>query len=205
MGIYAIKPKFQRTLKPLENLFVALNIGPTGVNLLGLAMAALGGLGIILSPQHPSWLIVTAVAVNARTACNALDGLVARRLGVASNFGEVLNELIDRFSDSTLFICIYFLDATGNTLALFTLVVILLNSFLSILSKAAGGSRRYNGIVGKADRMIYMSVAALAVLLSGKLQIWNYFLWFILVTTSVTFLQRFAATRRELTNPSHKA
>jgi phosphatidylglycerophosphate synthase len=142
---------------------------------------------------------VTAVAVNARTACNALDGLVARRLGVASNFGEVLNELIDRFSDSTLFISIYFLDVTNNSLALFTLVVILLNSFLSILSKAAGGSRRYNGIVGKADRMIYMSIAALAVLITGRQQIWNYFLWFILVTTTITFLQRFIATRRELT------
>lgn len=205
MGIYAIKPKFQKTLKPLENLFVALNIGPTGVNLLGFAMAALGGLGIILSPRHPALLIMTAIAVNARTACNALDGLVARRLGVASNFGEVLNELIDRFSDSTLFICVYFLDATNNTLALFTLVVILLNSFLSILSKAAGGSRRYNGIVGKADRMIYMSMAALAVLITGKQQIWSYFLWFILVTTCVTFLQRFIATKQELTKASHTA
>jgi phosphatidylglycerophosphate synthase len=205
MGIYAIKPKFQRTLKPLENLFVALKIGPTGVNLLGFVMAALAGLGILVSPHHPIWLIMTAVAVNTRTACNALDGLVARRMGVASNFGEVLNELIDRFSDSLLFICIYFLRSTNNTLALFTLVVILINSFLSILSKAAGGSRRYNGIVGKADRMIYMSVTALIVLITGKQWVWNYFLWFILVTTTVTFIQRFTATHHELAANPHKA
>jgi phosphatidylglycerophosphate synthase len=205
MGIYAIKPKFQRTLKPLENLFVALKIHPTYVNLLGFGMAALAGIGILLSPEHPAWLIVTAVAVNARTACNALDGLVARRLGVASNFGEVLNELIDRFSDSLLFICIYSLTTTNKNVALFTLVVILLNSFLSILSKAAGGSRRYNGIVGKADRMIYMSLAAIIILITGKQQVWNYFLWFILVTTMVTFSQRFAATRAELTEKPQKA
>jgi len=49
--------------------------------------------------------------------------------------------------------------------------------------------------------MIYMSVAAVAVLITGDQHIWNYFLWFILLTTSVTFLQRFTATKRELANP----
>jgi CDP-diacylglycerol--glycerol-3-phosphate 3-phosphatidyltransferase len=198
MGIYAIKPTFQKTLRPLENLFVRYKVHPTVVNLLGLLCASLGAIGILLSPKHPWTLILTAVAVNVRTACNALDGLVARRLGVASRFGEVLNELIDRFNDTILFLAVYALAATNNNLALFTLIVILLNSFLSILSKAAGASRQYGGIVGKADRMIYMSITAVVVLISDKQFIWNYFLWFILVTTSITFCQRFIATRREL-------
>jgi phosphatidylglycerophosphate synthase len=202
MGIYAIKPKFQKTLRPIENMFVRHHVHPTIVNLLGFTMATIGAIAILVSPKHPWALLVTAVVVNARTACNALDGLVARRLGVASNFGEVLNELIDRFSDSVLFLSIYALSVTNNTLALFTLLVILLNSFLSILSKAAGASRQYGGIVGKADRMIYMSIACLIILISGKQFIWNYFLWFILVTTMVTFCQRFAATKRELSQKS---
>jgi len=200
MGIYAIKPKFQKKLRPLENLFVRYKIHPTIVNLLGLLMACIGAIGILLSPKHPWTLIITAIAVNARTACNALDGLVARRLGVASQFGEVLNELIDRFNDTILFLAVYALTITNNTLALFTIIVILLNSFLSITSKAAGGSRQYGGIVGKADRMIYMSVAAILIAVTGKQFIWNYFLWFILVTTIVTFCQRFAATKHELSN-----
>ena len=198
MGIYAIKPKFQKALRPLENFFVRYKIHPTIVNLLGLLMASIGGIGILLSPHHPWTLLITAFAVNARTACNALDGLVARRLNVASHFGEVLNELIDRFNDSILFLSVYALAITNNTLALFTLLVILLNSYLSILSKAAGASRQYGGIVGKADRMIYLSLTAVIVLISGKTFLWNYFLWFILITTMVTFCQRFAATKREL-------
>ncbi len=198
MGIYTIKPKFQKTLRPIENIFVRYHVHPTVVNLLGFLMACIGALGILLSPKYPILLFVTAFAVNARTACNALDGLVARRLNVASKFGEVLNELIDRFSDSVLFISIYFLSSTSNTLALFTLVIILINSYLSILSKASGASRQYGGIVGKADRMIYMSIASVLVFFTHNQNIWNYFLWFILLTTVVTFFQRFATTRREL-------
>lgn len=202
MGIYAIKPKFQKTLRPIENMFVRYRVHPTVVNGLGFLMAGIGAVCIIASPNYRWLLIVTAVAVNARTACNALDGLVARRLNVASRFGEVLNELIDRFSDVVLFLSVDALAATNHVLALFTILVILINSFLSILSKAAGASRQYGGIVGKADRMIYLSIAALAVLITGNQHFWNYFLWFILVTTSITFCQRFAATKRELANKS---
>ncbi len=198
MGIYTIKPKFQKTLRPLENLFVRYKVHPTVVNLLGFLMSFIGAAGILVSPKHSWALLITAFAVNARTACNALDGLVARRLNVASRFGEVLNELIDRFSDSVLFLSIYALGASNNNLALGTLLVVLLNSYLSILSKAAGGSRQYGGIVGKADRMIYMSIAAIAVFISGNQRIWNIFLAFILITTVITFYQRFAATRCEL-------
>lgn len=198
MGIYAIKPKFQKTLRPIENLLVKYKVHPTWVNIFGLVVASIAAASLIAS-QHNKWyLLMVPLAANARTVCNALDGLVARRLDVADRFGEVLNETIDRVSDSTIFISLYFLNATNNNLALFTLVVILINSFLSIVSKAAGGSRRYNGIVGKADRMIYLGIASLAVLITRNTHIWNYFLVFILIGTSITFIQRAIATYKEL-------
>ena len=198
MGIYAIKPKFQKTLKPLENLFVRYKIHPTAVNLLEMLMSIIGALCIYISPEHGWTLIVMAIAVNMRTACNALDGLVARRLNVASRFGEVLNELIDRLNDTILFVAIYFLPSTNDNLALFTIVLILINSYLSILSKAAGGTRQYGGPVGKADRMIYMSITGVLIFLTGNQEIWNYFLWFILIATFFTFMQRFTNTKHEL-------
>jgi CDP-diacylglycerol--glycerol-3-phosphate 3-phosphatidyltransferase len=198
MGIYGIKPKFQRTLRPIENLLVRYKVHPTWINLFGLVMAIVAA-AAILGSQHNKWLLLLVpIAANARTACNALDGLVARRLGVADHFGEVLNETIDRVSDSTIFIALYFLSATDDRLALFTLVIILINSYLSIVSKAAGGSRQYGGIMGKADRMIYVSVFAVAVLIFGDTQLWNTFLWFTLAGTAITFIQRFNTTYQEL-------
>lgn len=198
MGIYAVKPKFQKVLRPIENLLVRGRVHPTWINLFGLLMSAVTAAAIIYS-QHDKWLLlIIPFAANARTACNALDGLVARRLGVADSFGEVLNETIDRVSDSTIFIALYFLDATNDRLALFTLVVILVNSYLSIVSKAAGGPRQYGGIMGKADRMIYLSVFAVLMLITGYHNMWNIFLWFTLAGTAITFVQRFATTRQEL-------
>jgi len=198
VGIYSIKPKFQRTLKPIENGLVRWHVHPTIINLAGLALSLLAAGAILASSISAWWLLAVPLLVNSRTACNALDGLVARRLGYASRFGEVLNEMIDRVSDTAIFGSLYFLPGVNGLLAIATLIVILLNSYLSILSKAAGGSRQYGGVMGKADRMIYISVASLAVWAANAPGIWNWFLAFTLAGTAVTFIQRFNATYKEL-------
>ena len=199
MGIYAIKPKFQKTLRPIENLLVRFRVHPTWINIIGLIMSLGTAAALVASPVYSDWLLLLVpVLTTIRTACNALDGLVSRRLGVAGRFGEVLNETIDRVSDSAIFIAVYFLQASNDNLALFTLVAILINSYLSIVSKAAGGSRQYGGIMGKADRMIYISIFAVLILITGNQGLWDVFLWFTLVGTVLTFWHRFSATRQEL-------
>ena len=76
--------------------------------------------------------------------------------------------------------------------------LILINSYLSIASKAAGGSRQYGGIVGKADRMFYLSVAAVLVLITKNFDFFNYLFIFLIITTAITFIQRFISTKKEL-------
>lgn len=198
MGIYAIKPKFQQVLRPVENILVRLKVHPTYINLFGLLSSFAAALLIYSSPQNLWLLLLVPLSANIRTACNALDGLVARRLKVADDFGEVLNEFIDRVSDAAIFTSILLLSSTNTNLALVAVVTILLNSYLSILSKAAGGSRQYGGVMGKADRMIYISIAAVIIYITKDQTYWDYFLMFILAGTLITLLQRFMAVHREL-------
>ncbi|MEI6477456.1 MAG: CDP-alcohol phosphatidyltransferase family protein [bacterium] len=198
MGIYSVKPKFQKILTPVKDLLVRGKVHPTTINIIGLAISLLAGIALYYSGQYALLLWYIPVAGFVRTACNALDGLVSRELGEASAFGEVLNEFIDRISDSAIFLGVTFSALADMRLGIVTLVVILLNSYLSIVSKAAGGSRQYGGIMGKADRMIYLGIAAVAVAVSGYTEIWNYFLVFILAGTMITMYQRFMVTRKEL-------
>jgi CDP-diacylglycerol--glycerol-3-phosphate 3-phosphatidyltransferase len=203
MGIYAVKPRFQKTLKPLENLFVRYHVHPTVINILGLIASVIMAGCILLSVHHAMALILVPFLAFFRTACNALDGLVSRRLGVASSMGEVFNELIDRISDILIFISLILLPQTHDMLGYLALLIVLLNSYLGILSKSAGGSRQYGGLMGKADRMIYISVAALVVLIFNQPNWWNIFLGFVLVGTVITFVQRFNATKNELRAQLH--
>ena len=145
------------------------------------------------------WLLYIPFMSFARTACNALDGMVARELKVKNQeFGEVLNEFFDRISDAAIFFALAIASYTNIILGASVTIFILLNSYLSIVSKAAGGSRQYKGIMGKADRMIYLGFMAVIILITKDYSWANYTLYFIGAGTIITTIQRFIYTKREL-------
>lgn len=199
MGIYSFKPKFQKFLKPVENLFIKKKIHPTTINLLGFGLSILGGLTFYFADQS-MWLLLFIPFMGFwRTAFNALDGMIARRLQVKNQeFGEVLNEFLDRASDSSIFLGLAFAHYTNIYLGVIAFALILLNSYLSILSKAAGGTRQYGGVMGKADRMIWIGFLAMVMLLLQDLAIADYGLFFIALGTLVTLGQRFWQIKSEL-------
>jgi CDP-diacylglycerol--glycerol-3-phosphate 3-phosphatidyltransferase len=199
MNIYSIKPKFQQALQPAFKQLVYWNIHPTTINLAAVFVSLLGGVLFYFSDQNTSLLYGIPILVFVRTALNALDGMVARALNVPHQaFGEVLNELCDRVSDTALFVGLALTSYTNTTLGFITLILILLNSYLSILSKAAGGSRQYGGVMGKADRMLYMGIFTLGIAVSKQLLWADILLWGISAGILLTFFSRFKQTKSEL-------
>lgn len=199
MGIYSIKPKFQQFLKPLELLLIRYKVHPTAINIGALLLSLLGGVCFFFA-ENNIWLLLYIPFMSFfRTAFNALDGMVARSLNVKNQeFGEVLNELLDRISDAAIFLGIAFASYSNVYIGVITVTLILLNSYLSIVSKAAGGKRQYGGFMGKADRMIYVGIMAVTLFIWKDFSVVNYFLSFIAIGTFVTFIQRFLETKKEL-------
>ena len=99
-GIYAIKPKFQQMLKPVETFLIGSKIHPDQITLAAFGISVLGAVALALSSQPGMlWLACSTPAVALiRTVLNALDGMVAKASGMARPWGEVLNEMMDRFS-----------------------------------------------------------------------------------------------------------
>lgn len=193
VGIYGIKPAFQRSLGGIEGWLVARRVHPDALTYTALVISLAGGLALYLAPAAPWLLLTIPVVALGRTALNALDGLVAARTGLARPWGEVLNELCDRFADVALFDGLALPPTTNIYLGAVTLVAILLSSYVGILSRAAGGPRQYRGPMGKADRMIYLSIATVVGFALGP-AVLNYFLGLVLLGVVVTLIARGAAT-----------
>lgn len=199
MGIYSVKPKFQKLLTPILNLFIKLKIHPTIINIKALLLSIVAGFALYYADKSFYWLILVPIIAFVRTALNALDGLVARKLKVKNQeYGEVLNEFFDRISDVAIFYGLALASYTNLVLGSAVVILILLNSYLSIVSKAAGGKRQYGGIMGKADRMAYLGIAAIIVLFTKNFQIFSYLLIFVGVGMIVTIMQRFMQITKEL-------
>jgi CDP-diacylglycerol--glycerol-3-phosphate 3-phosphatidyltransferase len=164
MGVYAIKPRFQQALLGIERRLVARRVHPDYLTLGALALS-LAGAGLLIGARWlPGLLLGVPFVAIVRLALNALDGMVARDLGVARPWGEVLNELCDRLSDTALLLGATLASGVWAPAGVAAVVLVLLSSYLGLAVKAAGGPRLYLGVMGKADRMIALAVASVAAL-----------------------------------------
>ena len=197
-GIYQIKPAFQRSLRGIEDWLVARGVHPDWLTYAALLLSALGGACLYFAPDRTWLLLFVPIVAAVRTALNALDGLVAKRTGLARPWGEVLNEFCDRLADVALLGGMALAAPADHLLGAVVVVVMLLSSYLAILSKAAGGRRQYAGPMGKADRMVLLALAAPLGLFLPLEWIYNGFLWLVLVGLAVTIVQRGRATYGDL-------
>ncbi len=189
-GIYAIKPWWQRRLSSIEDVLVAHHIHPDIVTLSGVVCAAFLGVVLALSAQIGWLTLLVAPLAIARLAANALDGLVARRSGLARPWGEVFNECCDRLADTLVFVGLALNHLVQAPLAWVTLVLVLLNSYLGTVPKAAGGKRQFGGFLAKADRMIYLALFSFVIFFFGS-SAWNWLLLAFIPATLFTIVQRY--------------
>jgi phosphatidylglycerophosphate synthase len=198
MGIYRIKPWFQRLLGGVERSLIRRRVHPDYLTLGALALSVFGGLMLYASNWAGALMLLIIPVAIGRTALNALDGLVARGTGLARPWGEVLNEFCDRLADVALLTGVAFAPRSNAALGAVVIVVMLLSSYLGTAAKAAGGKRQYIGVMGKADRMIYLSVASLLAFALPSVPIFGIYLGIVLAGLGLTIYQRLLASHADL-------
>ena len=194
MTLYAIKPRFQALLTCFAAWLAGRGVSADALTTWGIGCAALAGVTIALAGQGP-WLLLAPPLLLARIACNALDGMVARTQGAARPWGAVLNETGDRLADLLCFGGLVLSGVLPRPVAMVLLPLVLFVSYLGVIGQAAGGSRRYEGPLGKADRMLVLGVycccapwLSIAGALTG---------WVLVAGLALTALNRLRAMARE--------
>lgn len=143
-------------------------VTPDQVTTAGVAASAVGALGFASGRwSSRAYLLVPAAAL-VRITCNALDGLVAELQGSGRPAGELYNETADRIEDLLFLGAAATVPGASPALSLGAVGASQLASFVGVTSKSAGADRRYDGPMGKPDRMLVLGVAGLAAGLGGK-------------------------------------
>ena len=199
MGIYAIKPWFRGRLSGATDALVRRRVTPDQVTAAGLAAAIAGGVVIWLGDGAPLvWLAVPVLAF-VRIAANALDGLVAQRAGLARPAGELFNETADRLADAAFLLPVATVDGVPAWLPFAAVAAAELAAFVGVTARAAGGTRRYDGPMGKPDRMAVVAVAAVvAAFLAEPDRAWEVALALVAAGALVTAVNRYRKAYPEL-------
>lgn len=182
ISVYNIKPKFQLLIKPMMEFLHRKKFTPNHVTLLALIGSMLVGTFVYLNNGW-AYLVVVPVFLFIRMALNAIDGMMARTYNQQSPMGEVLNELGDVFADLALFYPLllkFGMDKNPHLIVCF-IALMIINEFVGVLGKAIGGSRRYDGPMGKSDRALFFGLLCLIVLFFPAIRPWITYLLIVVI------------------------
>jgi len=190
MGVYATKPAWQRAFGPIVALCVRYRVHPDVFTYGALILSGIAASALVQAGSNQSWLWLVPPCVLLRLVFNLMDGLVARARGLADSWGEVKNEFGDRIADALIFLGLGYAGYTDARLVEVVIALVLLVSYLGILSKTVGGPRVYKGAFGKGDRMLSLAGFTFCPLLSGHLTSFNWYLEFAILAATLTIVQR---------------
>jgi len=166
MTLDQLRPKITRLLDPWVRAAQALGLSPDGVSVVAFALAvAAGGLYWYAGPavaDAPLAYAIGAVCVAMNGWLDVVDGALAREQDVASDGGDLLDHVLDRYADVAIIAGL----AAGidrYDLGLAAVTGVLLTSYLGTQAQAVGLNRVYAGVLGRADRLALAGVVGLAV------------------------------------------
>jgi CDP-diacylglycerol--glycerol-3-phosphate 3-phosphatidyltransferase len=194
----------------IAEFLASSGISPNLLSLLSLACAVLAGLSFSLSGTASAvnhFLVLALVCVCLNALLDGFDGLVARAVGTASQRGDFLDHVVDRYSDVFIIGGIIFGGYAGWRIGIVAVIGVLLASYMGTQAQAVGLNRLYGGVLGRADRiMIIISATALTLLYpfpipSGGPLSYSFLGWLIVILAVLghaTALQRIVYVWRRL-------
>lgn len=190
MSIYALKSRFQNLLRPTVIFLAKKGITANQVTIAACVLSVI--LGLFLSWRGPSlWFCLLPLWLFIRMALNAIDGMLAREHNQQSKLGGFLNELCDVIADSALYLPFCFVGAFGQIVMPLIIFLAILSEYAGVMGPLIGGTRRYDGPMGKSDRAFVFGALGLWVGLAVNLPSWSIFIaWLVIALLIFTIIKR---------------
>ena len=150
----SVLEKYSLLVSIPARLLAKLGVGPTFLNLTGLVCGIASAVFIANGIFFPAFVFALIAAL-----ADALDGAVARYLGVASDFGNFVDSVVDRYVDVSILIGMFwhfaFLNQkTPAALASLALVGTVVTSYAKARGEALAVTGRYVGFMNRPERLL---------------------------------------------------
>ena len=146
-----------KILMPLASI---IPLGPMGISFLSLLTALTAGYSFYVADleTNKSWLLVGSLMVFLTAVFDALDGIVARMRDLSSKRGDLVDHTLDRVADIIIVGGIAIGNLVDITIGFSAIIGILMLSYMGTQAQAVGAGREYAGLLGRADRLVVLSI-----------------------------------------------
>ena len=194
MTFNTLRPFASKVIEPLADFFVRYEVSPDTVSIASLVCAFFAGLSFYYSPVANELILLAGILVISNSLLDALDGVIARKSNRATLRGDFLDHVIDRYSDVFIICSIFFAGYVLWQIGVAAIVGVLLTSYLGTQAQALNLGRYYGGIMGRADRLVVIILAAfLNFVFSTSIAGFSILGWAVIliaVTSHITAIQR---------------
>jgi CDP-diacylglycerol--glycerol-3-phosphate 3-phosphatidyltransferase len=157
-----MRPFASKVIEPLADFFVRYEVSPDTISIASLICAVFAGLCFYYSPASRELVLLAGILVILNSIFDALDGVIARKSNRATPRGDFLDHVIDRYSDVFIICSIFFAGYVHWQIGVAAIVGVLLTSYLGTQAQALNLGRYYGGLMGRADRLVVVMIAAFA-------------------------------------------
>ena len=172
MTIYDLKPKFQALLRPIVKFLAKKKITPNQVTMFAMLLSILIGAIIALTGGAKWILLFLPLFMFLRMALNAIDGLLAKEHDMKTKRGAMFNEMSDVIADVALFLPFALIVGVNPIYVVLFTVVGVFNEMAGVVAQTLNGERRYDGPMGKSDRVFVVGFIALLLGLGVEAGLW---------------------------------
>ena len=172
MTIYDLKPKFQALLRPIVQTLANKGITPNQVTMFAMVLSIIVGSVIALTKGTTWILLFVPLFLFFRMALNAIDGLSAREHRMKTQRGAMFNEMSDVIADVALFLPFALIVGINPVYVVLFTVVGVFSEMAGVVAQTLTNERRYDGPMGKSDRVFVVGFIALLLGLGVEAGLW---------------------------------
>jgi phosphatidylglycerophosphate synthase len=152
------RERLGRWLTPIAKHFP---LSPNEITLTALLFNILGCLALLNGPRRPFAFLIAILFIAAGGFADALDGIVARVQQRESRFGDFLDHLCDRISDTLLVACWMIANDVREGILVTLVIAVMLNGYIGTQIEATFRERNYESL-GRGEFVLTLIVFPIA-------------------------------------------
>ncbi|MFC5136282.1 MULTISPECIES: CDP-alcohol phosphatidyltransferase family protein [Haloferacaceae] len=189
-----------RLLGPWVSAADRLGLSPDQVSVLafGAALLAAGAFAV----ADPAFYVLGSLLVLLNGWLDLVDGALAREQEIASDGGDLLDHVLDRYADIAV-IAGFTAGIDAYALGFLAVTGVLMTSYMGTQIQAVGIGREYGGLLGRADRLALMGIVGVVAAIHSapivaNVNVVGLLLALFAAVGHLTALQRFFGAWRDL-------
>jgi len=190
MTLDTYRGRMGRILNPIALALYRRGVSANQLSALSLVSAGVAGVAF-----YAQLLALAILAIACNALFDALDGCLARSSNSESLKGDLIDHVVDRYADIFIFGGITLGGYVAWQIGLLAIVGVLMTSYLGTQAQALGVGRNYQGLLGRADRLVLLFFVALLSIIFPENLIWfpllGWMMVFVALASNFTALQRF--------------